>query len=180
MLLDTAHAADKMFGPWNWRLYVASDAPGVRRYAQHLLQAHTPKNVWNKGIVGHNYMGGQTTTLEEKIETSIGAFADVLIMIQSDLLVSLSSKFPKAGEMIGMCPQRAIHFPGHPRHDLATNGGLLTRSVSPTQTASSSMMQKFWKLCPRVKTIHVQRQTIHSGRVIVCSSKGISSVNELQ
>ena len=106
---------------------MASDAPGVRRYAQHLLNSRTLKIVWNKGRVGHNYLGGKMATKEEKIETSVSAFTDVLIMSQADLLVSLSSKFPKAGEMIGMCLQRAIHLPGHPRHDLATNGGLLTQ-----------------------------------------------------
>ncbi|CAJ1947281.1 unnamed protein product [Cylindrotheca closterium] len=159
ILLDTAHAADRMFGMANWRLYVASDAPGIRRYVQYLLHTRTPKIVWNEGRVGHNYLGGQTTTTEEKIETSISAFSDVLVMAQADLLVSLVSKFPKAGEMISMCPQRAIQLRGHPRHRLAITGHVLknafrlrTNQTDPYWTPELSLtvgdMEKFWDHLP--------------------------------
>lgn len=142
MLLDTARTADTIFGTRNWRLYVASDAPGVREYARHLLRERTPAIVWNDGPVGFNKGG---------YGISLTAFTDIFVMSEADLLVSTSSKFARVGGMIGMCPKREIVLNGYyPRHGLATNGGLLTRGWKKrAEFADEGMMQQFWDNLPQ-------------------------------
>jgi hypothetical protein len=130
VLMDVAVAADKAFGPRKWRLYVASDAPAVPHFARHMLESRTAGPVVSvQGPVGHNYFGGSSTTKDEKIEIAANAFVDMHVMSEADMLVSLSSKFPKASSMRSMCPQRYTELKGHPRHNLAMAGGFLSKAL---------------------------------------------------
>ncbi|CAB9496557.1 expressed unknown protein [Seminavis robusta] len=139
MLLDAAAAADRAFGgTGKWRLYVASDAPGIRKYVQHLLQTRVVGPVvWHEGRIGHNYLGGMATNYDEKVDTSISAFTDLIVMSEADMLICLSSKFPAAANMrSGGCPQRFAQLQGHPRHGLAKTGDILRKAFSSRSKTS--------------------------------------------
>jgi hypothetical protein len=130
MLLDAAAAADRVFGgSKQWRLYVASDGPGIRKYVEHLLESRAVGPiVWHDGRIGHNFEGGLDASLQQKIETSISALTDMAVMSEADMLIALSSKYPRAAHMRAMCPQRYAELTGHPRHNLDTLGDLLEKA----------------------------------------------------
>ena len=132
MILDTALAADRAFGKKQWRAYIASDAPGIRLYAKHLLESRLAEgNIqWVSGTIGHNTSPGASATTEEKIDVSVNALVDIIMMSEANMLVSINSKFPKAANMRSMCTQRFVELRGHPRHGLATAGSILTKSFA--------------------------------------------------
>ena len=132
MILDTALAADRAFGKKQWRAYIASDAPGIRHYAKHILEARvaTEHIQWVDGKIGHNTRPGASTTAEGEADISVNALVDIIMMSSANMLVSINSKFPRAANMRSMCTQRYAELRGHPRHGLATAGSILTKSYS--------------------------------------------------
>jgi hypothetical protein len=131
LVKDTAHVADKFFGPKKWRLFVASDAPAAKTYVRNKLESRTAGPVVSlEGTVGHNYGGIASGTKDENVEVAVNALAEVLIMSEADLLVSLSSKFPASANWRAMCPQRFVQVRGHPRHGLSDAGGYLLKALS--------------------------------------------------
>jgi len=158
MVLDIAAAADKMFGPKQWRLYVASDAPAARAYVSRMLESRTAGPiVWLEGTIGHNYGGIGAATMDQNIQVSVNALAEVVVMSEADFFVILPSKFPTSAKWRSICPQRFIEMRGHPRHDLAILGNVLTRALSkdgtkeawsPNLTAEEERTI-FWKALPK-------------------------------
>lgn len=135
MILDTAAAADRAFGANQWKVYVASDAPGIRQFVKQRMEARAAGPIlWVEGTIGHNAFGGNAMSKDEKIDTSVNAFVDVLMMSQAKMLVCTSSKFPAAANMRSMCPQRYLVLRGHPRHDLAKAGRLLNLALGKYQS----------------------------------------------
>ncbi|CAB9524708.1 expressed unknown protein [Seminavis robusta] len=158
VILDFATAADRVFGAGGnhkqWRLYVASDAPGIRNYVRHLLHDRVVGPiVWQEGRIGHNYQGGMATSLEEKVATSVSAFTDLVIMSEADMLVCISSRFPSAANLrSGGCPQRFAEVGAFPRHELAIAGDLLhkawTKYTSKSKNTSPGAITGSTPWCP--------------------------------
>ena len=130
ILLDTAHYSDEIFGPGRWRLYFASDAPGLRRYVHHVLSSRAAGIAWNTGPIGHNSLGGSLVDERRgedlRRDMAVSAMSDLIIMSEADLLVSLPSRFPGAAKLRSMCPyQRTVDVPGMPREALSMSGLVL-------------------------------------------------------
>jgi hypothetical protein len=128
---DAVIAANKSFGVNNWRIYVASDAPGIKLYISKFLEPYTAgPPTYLKGAVGHNFKGGMGNTKDDKVEISINAFVDMDIMSEAAMLIYLNSKFPEVANIRSQCPQRHLRITGHPRHALAKAGMKLTKALS--------------------------------------------------
>lgn len=77
--------------------------------------------------VGHNNNNEQGRTSVQNDAVAINAISDLLLLSDSDMLVYLSSKFPKVAGQRAVCPQRRHELKGHPRHALAKMSKLLSR-----------------------------------------------------
>ena len=115
-------AADSAFGERGWQLFIASDAPAVKRHVAHRLgpRTATGATMVTVGRIGHNYARGKMKrSAEENMEISVNALADLILLSEAALLVQSSSKFPDAAHARAQCDQRRVKLPGFPRHALA-------------------------------------------------------------
>ena len=113
--------ANANYGIKQWRLFVASDAPAVKRYASNYLRGNYIGNeaLMTKGFIVHNHNGASRRSHEENVRTNINLFADLIIMSESSLFGYTSSKYPGVAALRSQCNQETIQPRGHPRHDLA-------------------------------------------------------------
>lgn len=127
-----AAAGDGAFGAGAWELFVASDAPGVKRFVAERLRARSADVLLVEGEIGHNNpKASNFRTADANRESATNAVADLLLLAESDLVIAWSSKFPRAAEgRGGLCPRRQLDTKGKPRHQLQRLGALVPRDVA--------------------------------------------------
>lgn len=114
--------ANANYGIKQWKLFVASDAPAVKRYASNYLRGNYIGNkaLMTKGFMVHNHDGSSRRSHEDNLRININLFADLIIMSESSLFGYTISKYPGVAALRSQCNQETIQPRGHPRHDLVT------------------------------------------------------------
>ena len=133
-ILDPLRAkANKKFGKNQWRLFVASDAPGIKDYTANYLKddVYANKVLMTTGTIGHNHDGYKIRSPEDSEAINVNAYVDLIVMSEASLFAYLPSKFPVVAAMRAQCDQEVMKPGGgiHPRHALSDIGGIATEFI---------------------------------------------------
>jgi len=115
-----ARDADRAYGARGWDLYVASDAPGVRRWVTEKLQGRARNIRHLNGTIGHNYFQGQGGAASQGGDAHVQALADLILLSEAHVVAYYDSKFPVIAAERTFCPGLRLPVKGYPRHALAT------------------------------------------------------------
>ncbi|OEU21222.1 hypothetical protein FRACYDRAFT_234848 [Fragilariopsis cylindrus CCMP1102] len=149
ILVPLRKRANTKFGKKKWRLYVASDAPGIKLVIANYLSGEYYKNaLMTTGSIGHNHDGVTSRTTKENEEVETNVFVDLIMMSESSLFTFIGSKFPQVAAKRSMCEQEILPAGGSgmPRHTLVglrnwleTITKLLTNVNHPPPNCLSSL-----------------------------------------
>ena len=111
-----ARDADRAYGARGWDLYVASDAPGVRRWVTEKLQGRARNIRHLNGTIGHNYFQGQGGAASQGGDAHVQALADLILLSEAHVVAYYDSKFPVIAAERTFCPGLRLPVKGYPRH----------------------------------------------------------------
>mmetsp|Transcript_12223 Transcript_12223/g.26719 ORF Transcript_12223/g.26719 Transcript_12223/m.26719 type:complete len:481 (-) Transcript_12223:137-1579(-) len=171
LIADTVAASDEAFGENNYVVYVASDAPAVKRYIKDFYASEGSKVhvILHEGIMGHN--AGKLSdklqrTKEENLEVGRNSIVDLIMLSEATLLVHLSSKFPDAASHRNQCGQRTVKLRGHPRHGLDDVGSILERAFD--RDSGLEPIGKDWVPNLDEKALNKLAELLPKGRLHEC------------
>ena len=141
MLVPLRTRANTKFGKKKWRLYVASDAPGIKLVIANYLSGEYYKNaLMTTGSIGHNHDGVTSRTTKENEEVETNVFVDLIMMSESSLFTFIGSKFPQVAAKRSMCEQEILPAGGSgmPRHTLVGLRNVLSELIKSSSKKSDS------------------------------------------
>ena len=141
ILVPLRKRANTKFGKKKWRLYVASDAPGIKLVIANYLSGEYYKNaLMTTGSIGHNHDGVTSRTTKENEEVETNVFVDLIMMSESSLFTFIGSKFPQVAAKRSMCEQEILPAGGSgmPRHTLVGLRNVLSELIKSSSKKSDS------------------------------------------
>lgn len=149
--------ADRAWGVGGWDAYVASDAPGVRRWLGEKLRAEGVRAVRHlNGTIGHNYWATGAPRGRGFGGEDAQALADLILLSEADVIVHYRSDFPQSAADRSFCPGLRLVVGGHPRHALQA----ISRVSSGADIAS---IPEAWNCAARGATTLRQCQCMYKG-----------------
>ena len=109
LLLPLRQRANTKYGKMKWRLYVASDAPGMKTViANYFHDDYYKSALMTTGSIGHNHDGVTSRSAIEKEMVGTNVFVDLIMMSEASLFTFIGSKFPQVASKRLMCQQEIL------------------------------------------------------------------------
>jgi len=126
--------ANTLYGKNQWRFFVASDSPYMKEYTSNYLKDSYAgeKALMTHGLIWHNFNGAFDRTPEENQQINENLMVDLIALSEASFLAHFPSKFPGSAAIRSMCLEKTLTPEAsgfHPRHDLASLGGVAKKYV---------------------------------------------------
>jgi len=117
ILAALADAADGAFGRGRWRFFLATDSPGIKRFALRAMASRCAGVLSSTGLpLGHTAIRTGNDPRSDPARArgvAVGALADLVALSSADMVLNNQySRYSMAARMRAVCPQRYLEIKG--------------------------------------------------------------------